>query len=127
MKRKIIKYLNLKDRTQYSKIDFIFEDYISGRLKQLFIEKGFKNVEIFYDIHRNKGCCLYVDCKYHNLNINLIFDENKYFQSVYVSYCSIKELEAGETQFQYPEDFTIENFLNDFCVSLNNNANLKNI
>ena len=119
MKRKIVKYLNSKDKSNYSKLDFIFEDYLSGRLKQLLIDRGFKHIEIFYQINKKLGNYIDIDCKYCSFNITLIFENTEYFQSIYLPYCSFEELEKGEKYLQYEDDFTIEKYLDNLSCVLN--------
>ena len=124
MKRKIVKYLNSKDRTRYSKIDFIFEDYISGRLKQLFIEKGFNQIELFYDIRRKKSreSGLTIDSRYKNWIIYLSFWETHYYQGIYKPHSTVEEIDSATEQFQYEDEFTIDKFLDNLCSTLDKNT-----
>ena len=120
MKRKIVKYLNSKDKSQYLKVDFIFEDYLSGRLKQLLIDRGFDNVEIFYDIHRkNRESGLTIDCKYQHLVIWLSFWESNYCQGIYTQNCSVEETDKNTEILQYEDNFTIDKYLDHLCITLN--------
>ena len=81
--RKINKYLKLKNMSQYNCLDDILVYYVSGELQKLLEYYNFKKINIYPLIGR-KGNYLQIECFFHNLTVDIGFDENSFDYIIYL-------------------------------------------
>ena len=74
MKRKIEKYLNSKDKNEYSNLDKIFELYLSGDIKKLLSK--YVGVGVYPTINK-LGKTIQLNYNYHNIYVIIDFFEDK--------------------------------------------------
>ena len=122
--RKINKYLKLKNMSQYNCLDDILVYYVSGELQKLLEYYNFKKINIYPLIGR-KGNYLQIECFFHNLTVDIGFDENCFDYIIYFPGISAVDFDKGITQKEYDLDFGIEKFFKDFHNMLQKDSRLK--
>ena len=122
--RKINKYLKLKNMSQYNCLDDILVYYVSGKLQKLLEYYNFKKINIYPLIGR-KGNYLQIECFFHNLTVDIGFDENSFDYIIYLPGISAEDFDKGITQKEYDLDFGIEKFFKDFHNMLQKDSRLK--
>ena len=122
--RKINKYLKLKNMSQYNCLDDILVYYVSGELQKLLEYYNFKKINIYPLIGR-KGNYLQIECFFHNLTVDIGFDENSFDYIIYLPGISAEDFDKGITQKEYDLDFGIEKFFKDFHNMLQKESRLK--
>lgn len=122
--RKINKYLKLKNMSQYNCLDDILVYYVSGELQKLLEYYNFKKINIYPLIGR-KGNYLQIECFFHNLTVDIGFDENSFDYIIYLPGISAEDFDKGITQKEYDLDFGIEKFFKDFHNMLQKDSRLK--
>ena len=122
--RKINKYLKLKNMSQYNCLDDILVYYVSGELQKLLEYYNFKKINIYPLICR-KGNYLQIECFFHNLTVDIGFDENSFDYIIYLPGISAEDFDKGITKKEYDLDFGIEKFFKDFHNMLQKDSRLK--
>lgn len=122
--RKINKYLKLKNMSQYNCLDNILVYYVSGKLQKLLEYYNFKKINIYPLIGR-KGNYLQIECFFHNLTVDIGFDENSFDYIIYLPGISAEDFDKGITQKEYDPDFGIEKFFKYFHNMLQKDSRLK--
>ena len=122
--RKINKYLKLKNMSQYNCLDDILVYYVSGELQKLLEYYNFKKINIYPLIGR-KGNYLQIECFFHNLTVDIGFDENSFDYIIYLPGISAEDFDKGIKQKEYDLDFGIEKFFKDFHNMLQKDSRLK--
>ena len=122
--RKINKYLKLKNMSQYNCLDDILVYYVSGELQKLLEYYNFKKINIYPLIGR-KGNYLQIECFFHNLTVDIGFDENSFDYIIYLPGISAEDFDKGITKKEYDLDFGIEKFFKDFHNMLQKDSRLK--
>ena len=108
MKRKIEKYLNSKDKNEYSNLDKIFELYVRGDIKKILSE--YAGVGIYPTINK-LGKTIQLNYNYHNIYVIIDFFEDKYNVVVYHAGINIDDLEKLFIDYEYPNDFNLEKLI----------------
>lgn len=121
--KKLIKYLNEKDKSQYSILDFIFEKYLNGEVDTLLKNCGFLDIDIFVRIGK-KSKILQLSFSYYNLGINVDFEENGYTFCVHQSNDSPDTVEKQIVQHGYEDNFSIEAFTKNLLQKLDSDPRL---
>ena len=119
MLRKVTKYLKTKDKRRYTFLDSLFADYANGQLDELLSNRGFTKIDFFYQIHK-KGNYLQIQCWYRNLVVTMEFRDEEFDYGIYASGCSAEEYATCINTYQYSENFTINSFIDELCVAINN-------
>lgn len=121
---KINKYLKSKNTSQYNCLDNILAYYVNGKLQKILEKFNFKKIKI-YPLIAKKGNYLQIECFYHNLTVDIGFDEDSFDYIVYLPGISVEDFEKGITEKEYPHDFDIEKFFEDFHNMLKEDSRLK--
>lgn len=108
--KRIEKYLESKNESQYNFFDKILICYINGELEKTLEDYGFKNVNIYSKIGR-KGNDLQIECCFHDLMVNIGFDDKNFDYIVYSPNISIQEFANSIIQNEYDHDFSVEKFI----------------
>lgn len=126
MKRKIVKYLKLKEESQYTFLDDCLKNYINGgRIKYLANYK-FSKIEIFPEITKNKPfmeICLI----YQNIACNIAVMEDELEYSVYPLYADIDEVNKNTFNIVYKDNFSFDELINEVYNKMINHYKLKDI
>lgn len=122
MKRKIAKYLNTKDSSQYDNLDKIFVMYLNGNIKSLLSK--YKEVDIFATLNK-KGKSIQLNYSYNNIYVTIDFFENKYSTVIYPTKTSIDEFTNLFVDTLYSNDFNLENLIKEIDEKLKNHPELK--
>lgn len=122
MKRKIKNYLNSKDKIEYSNLDRIFELYLSGDIKKLLSK--YAGVGVYPTINK-LGKTIQLNYNYHNIYVIIDFFEDKYNVVVYHAGINIDDLEKLFIDYDYQEDFNLENLIKEIDEKVQNHPKLK--
>ena len=122
--RKINKYLKSKNVSQYNCLDNILIDYVNGKLQKILENYNLKKINIYPLIGR-KGNYLQIECFFHNLTVDIGFDENSFDYMVYLPGISAEDFAKGIIEKEYAHDFDIEKFFEDFYNMLQKDSRLK--
>ena len=121
---KINKYLKSKNASQYNYLDNILIYYVNGKLQKILEKYNFKKIGI-YPLVGKKGNYLQIECFYHNLTVDIGFDEDSFDYIVYLPGISAEDFEKSITKKGYSNDFNIEKFFDDFHNMLQRDDRLK--
>ena len=122
MKRKIENYLNSKVKTEYSNLDRIFELYLSGNIEKLLSK--YAGVGIYPTI--NKLCkTIQLNYHYHNIYVIINFFEDKYNVVIYNAGINAEELEKLLIDYDYQNNFSFEELINEIDIKIKNHLKLK--
>ena len=124
MKRKIEKYLNSKDKIEYSNLDRIFELYLSGDIKKLLSK--YAGVGIYPTINK-LGKTIQLNYNYHNIYVIIDFFEDKYNVVIYHAGINADELEKLFIDYDYQNNFSLEKLINEIDIKIKNHPKLKDI
>ena len=124
MKRKIEKYLNSKDKNEYSNLDKIFELYLSGDIKKLLSK--YVGVGVYPTINK-LGKTIQLNYNYHNIYVIIDFFEDKYNVVVYHAGINAEDLEKLFIDYEYPNDFNLEKLIKEIDEKIKNHPKLKDI
>ena len=109
MKRKIRKYLNSIDTTNYHNLNSILDMHLNQDIKKQLEELGFLKVEIYIRIKKN-GNEYILNMFYSNLFIDIQFFDKDYDYVIYNRGITPDELEDSIITKKYTSEF----YLNDF-------------
>jgi len=123
MKRKIKNYLNSKEKNEYSNLDRIFELYLNGDIKKLLSK--YAGVRVYPDINK-LGKTIQLNYNYHNICVIIDFFEDKYNVVVYHAGIKTKELEKLFIDYDYQNDFNLEEVIKEIDIKIKNHPKLKN-
>ena len=121
---KINKYLKLKDKSQYNCLDNILTDYVNGKLQKILEKYHFKEINI-YPLISKKGNYLQIECFFHNLTVDIGFDENTFDYTIYLPGISAEDFAKSIIEKEYGYDFDIEIFFEDFYNMLQKDDRLR--
>ena len=122
MKRKIVNYLNSKDKSEYSNLDRIFELYLSGDIKKSLSK--YTGVEIYPTVNK-LGKTIQLKYNYHNIHVIMDFFEDKYNVVVYHSGINADDLEKLYIDYEYPADFNLKKLIEEIDEQIKNHSKLK--
>lgn len=123
MKRKIEKYLNSKEKSEYNNLDKIFELYISGDIKKLLSK--YANVGI-YPTFNKLGKTIQLNYNYHNIYVIIDFFEDKYDVVIYPSGIKVDKFEKLFIDYDYQNDFSLEKLIKEINTKIKKHPKLKN-
>lgn len=126
MKRKIIKYLRLKEESQYNNLDRIYKFYIDGHLKELLNNYGFSEIECYSQI-RNDANYLQMNFWYYNLVVTIEFDDLCFDYCIYLPGISAEQFDKSFIESTYSDDFNFEKFIGDLHNILEKDNRLKKL
>lgn len=124
MKRKIENYLNSKDKIEYSNLDRIFELYLSGDIKKLLSK--YAGVRVYPTIDK-LGRSIQLNYNYHNIYVVIDFFEDKYDVAIYHAGINADDLEKLIIDYDYPNNFSLEELINEIDIKIKNHPQLKDI
>lgn len=122
MKRKIKKYLNSKTKNEYSMLDKIFELYLNGDIKKLLSK--YLNVGIYPTFNKLEKT-IQLNYMYHNIHVGIDFFEDKYSVVIYYSGIKAEELEKLFVDYDYQDDFNLEELIKKMDIKIKNHPLLK--
>jgi len=122
MKRKIENYLNSKDKNEYSNLDRIFELYLSGDIKKLLSK--YAGVGIYPTINK-LGKTIQLEYNYNNIYTIIDFFEDKYNVLVYYAGITADDLEKLSIDYDYQNDFNLEELIKKIDIKIKNHPKLK--
>ena len=122
--RKIKKYLETKDKNQYNYLDNIFKFYVDGHMEILLNNYHFLKIEYYPQISKI-GNYLQIDFWCFNLHVNIEFDDDCFDYIVYLPGISAEEFDKSVIKMDYSDDFTLENFFENFYNMLQKDNRLK--
>lgn len=124
MKRKIENYLNSKAKSEYSNLDRIFELYLSGDIKKLLSK--YAGVRVYPTIDK-LGKTIQLNYNYHNIYVVIDFFEDKYDVAIYQVGINADDLEKLIIDYDYPNNFSLEELINEIDIKIKNHPKLKDI
>ncbi|CDD91842.1 putative uncharacterized protein [Coprobacillus sp. CAG:826] len=124
MKRKIKNYLNSKAKSEYSNLDRIFELYLSGDIKKLLSK--YAGVRVYPTIDK-LGKTIQLNYNYHNIYVVIDFFEDKYDVAIYQVGINADDLEKLIIDYDYPNNFSLEELINEIDIKIKNHPKLKDI
>lgn len=122
MKRKIENYLNSKAKIEYSNLDRIFELYLSGNIEKLLSK--YAGVGIYPTINK-LGKTIQLNYNYHNIYVIINFFEDKYNVVIYNVGINAEELEKLLIDYDYQNNFSLEELINEIDIKIKNHLKLK--
>ena len=122
MKSKIENYLNSKDKNEYSNLDRIFGLYLSGDIKKLLFK--YAGVEVYPTINK-LGKTIQLNYHYHNIYVIIDFFEDKYNVVVYHAGTNINDFEKLCIDYEYPDDFNLEELIKEIDKKIKSHPKLK--
>jgi len=111
-KRKIKRYLKLKEENKYNNLDCIFKIYIDGLLKELLEKYGFSKIEIFPEIWKDNNN-LQINFRYYNLVVGVDLFNLRFDYVIYLPGITAEQLDKSFIESSYSDDFNIVNFIGD--------------
>ena len=122
MKRKIKKYLNSKEKSEYSNLDRIFELYLSGDLKKILTP--YVGVGIYPSISK-LGKTIQLGYSYNNIHVIVDFFEDKYNVVIYHTGITANDLEKLSIDYDYLDDFSVEKLIGEIDKKIKSHSELK--
>lgn len=122
MKRKISRYLNSKEKSEYDNLDKIFELYLNGNIKELLSE--YVGVSIYLSFNKF-GKTIQLNYNYQNIYVIIDFFEDKYDIVVYYAGIKEEELEKLFIDYDYKNDFVLEKVIKEIDIKIKNHPKLK--
>ncbi len=122
MKRKISRYLNSKEKSEYDNLDKIFELYLNGNIKALLSE--YVGVNIYLSFNK-LGKTIQLNYNYQNIYVIIDFFEDKYDIVVYYAGIKEEELEKLFIDYDYKNDFVLEKVIKEIDIKIKNHPKLK--
>ena len=122
MKRKISRYLNSKEKSEYDNLDKIFELYLNGNIKELLSE--YVGVGIYLSFNK-LGKTIQLNYNYQNIYVIIDFFEDKYDIVVYYAGIKEEELEKLFIDYDYKNDFVLEKVIKEIDIKIKNHPKLK--
>lgn len=122
MKRKISRYLNSKEKSEYDNLDKIFELYLNGNIKELSSE--YVGVGIYLSFNK-LGKTIQLNYNYQNIYVIIDFFEDKYDIVVYYAGIKEEELEKLFIDYDYKNDFVLEKVIKEIDIKIKNHPKLK--
>ena len=119
---KIDKYLNSKEKSEYNHVDKLFELYLSGDIDKILSE--YAKVEIYPTINE-LGEELQLNYSFHNIRVVIDFFEDKYSVVVYATGTPEVDLKKLLIDYEYQEDFCLEELINEIDAKIKNHPKLK--
>lgn len=122
MKRKLSRYLNSKEKSEYDNLDKIFELYLNGNIKALLSE--YVGVSIYLSFNK-LGKTIQLNYNYQNIYVIIDFFEDKYDIVVYYAGIKEEELEKLFIDYDYKNDFVLEKVIKEIDIKIKNHPKLK--
>ena len=122
MKRKLPRYLNSKEKSEYDNLDKIFELYLNGNIKALLSE--YVGVNIYLSFNK-LGKTIQLNYNYQNIYVIIDFFEDKYDIVVYYAGIKEEELEKLFIDYDYKNDFVLEKVIKEIDIKIKNHPKLK--
>ncbi len=122
MKRKLSRYLNSKEKSEYDNLDKIFELYLNGNIKALLSE--YVGVSIYLSFNK-LGKTIQLNYNYQNIFVIIDFFEDKYDIVVYYAGIKEEELEKLFIDYDYKNDFVLEKVIKEIDIKIKNHPKLK--
>lgn len=122
MKRKIKNYLNSIEKTQYTNLDRLFELYLSGEIKKVLSK--YSGVSI-HPIVNKSNRTIQLEYNYNNIYCTVEFFEDKYSVTVYYAGVSIEDLDKLSIDYDYQDNFNLEELINEIDEIIINHPQLK--
>lgn len=122
MRIKIKKYLNSKNKNEYSNLDKIFELYLSGDIKKLLAK--YKGV-MFYPSINKFGKTIQLNYNYNNICVIIDFFDDKYRVCLYHIGINSNDLEKSIIDYKYLNDFCLEQLIKEIDIKIKSHPKLK--
>lgn len=117
IKKELEKYLNSKDKNNYSNLDKIFLFYNNNEFYKILNYNGATNIE-FYPTINSKEKSLQVYFNYYNMYAIMEFNEDSYDYCKYQRGCSEDEFNNSIISQNYDNKFDIKIFVEEFIKSI---------
>lgn len=114
-------YLNSKDKRNYNNLDRIFELYLNGNVKMLL--SNYSGVGI-YPAFNEFGRTIQLIYNYYNIHVIVNFLEDKYNVAIYNSSIEVEEIEKLFTEYDYRNDFSLEELINIIDIDIKSHPSL---
>lgn len=114
-------YLNSKDKSDYNNLDRIFELYLNGNVKTLL--SNYSGVGI-YPAFNELGRTIQLIYNYYNIHVIVNFLEDKYNVAIYNSSIEVEEIEKLFTEYDYQNDFSLEELISMIDIDIKNHPSL---
>ena len=121
MKRSIQNHLKSKEKCEYSNLDKIFELYLNGDIKKLLSQ--YAGVGIYPAVNK-LGKTIQLNYNYHNIYVIIDFFEDKYCVAVYHTGISADDLNKLCVDYDYQDDFVLEELINEIDIDIKNHSKL---
>ena len=115
MKRRVVNYLNSKDKREYDNLDNIFVLYLNGNIKTLLSK--YSGVGIYPTFNR-LGKSIQLNYNYHNIYVIIDFFEDGYNVVIFPAGATEEELEKLFIDYDYQEDFDLEKLIKEIDEKL---------
>ena len=124
MKRRVVNYLNSKDKREYDNLDNIFVLYLNGNIKTLLSK--YSSVGIYPTINR-LGKSIQLNYNYQNIYVIIDFFEDGYNVVIFPAGATEEELEKLFVDYNYQNDFTLEKLIDEIDSKITNHPKLKDM
>ena len=124
MKRRVVNYLNSKDKREYDNLDNIFVLYLNGNIKTLLSK--YSGVGIYPTINR-LGKSIQLNYNYQNIYVIIDFFEDGYNVVIFPAGATEEELEKLFVDYNYQNDFTLEKLIDEIDSKITNHPKLKDM
>lgn len=122
MKRKIVNYLNAKEKSEYDNLDRIFEMYLNGDIKKLLSK--YAGVGIYHTFNKY-GKTIQLNYNYNNIYVIIGFFEDKYSAVVYHAGISVDDLDKLSIDYDYQDDFDLGKIIKELDGKIKSHPKLK--
>lgn len=113
------KYLNSKDKSNYSNLDKVFLFYNNDDFYNILKYSGATKIE-FFPVIKSDEKSLQVYFNYYNMSAIMEFDDDFYDYCKYPRGCSEDELNQSILRKNYSDKFDIKMFVEEFIKSIDN-------
>lgn len=123
MKKRIQNYLSSKETEQHTALDRVFEAYLNGEIKTLLLH--YDSVGIYPSFGKREKS-FQIQYQYHNICVIIDFFENSYNMVIYPEGAEVDEFERLSTDYNYSDDFTVKQLLQEVDTKIKQHPKLRN-
>lgn len=122
MKKRLKKYLETKQKSTYNNLDRIIEMYLNGEIKRLLSKySGVRISPSFYEDSKT----IQLSYNFNNIYVVIDFFDNKYNVAVFPSGISLEDLEKLFIDYDYQDDFNLENLIKEIDTKIKGHPKLR--
>lgn len=124
MKKRLKKYIETKEKSTYNNLDRIIEMYLNGEIKRLLSK--YSGVRIYPSFYEDSKT-IQLNYNFNNIYVVIDFFDNKYNVVVFHSGINLEDLEKLFIDYDYQDDFDLENLIKEVDTKIKGHPKLKDI